>query len=819
MLKESTNKYNICYHCGEECNDHDIMKDDKHFCCSGCEFVYGMLNASDIKDYYSRFGSTGLSMKNVQDADFSFLDDPVMIENLNHYNIGNQSKTTVMLPQIYCSACIWLIENLHRLHNGIIESKVNFLKKEAAIRYDNTLISLREVFELLHKVGYTPVLNLSDSNKKERDIEYKHIWRKVGIAGFTFGNLMLFALPDYLSMGELDDYFSSFLGYLNFILAFFVMYAGQDFFKSAWQGLRLNHINLDVPISLGLIVLFIRSFYEILTGTGPGYLDSTAGLVFFLLLGRVFQRKTYYNLTFDRDYKSYFPISVLRMKDNVTESVPVNNVEIGDILTLRNNEIIPMDSVLKSKNATFDYSFITGESAPVTLSKGDRIYAGAKVQGSLIEVEVAKKFHSGYLIELWNQTISEHVHQSKIGRLSDVVAKYFTIAVVLIALGGFMFWVGNDIDKAVNAFTSVLMIACPCALALSMPFSFGTAMRIFAKNNFFVKKDNVIENLAKITHIVFDKTGTLTDEKQSVVNYKGLPLSETNIALVLGVAANSTHPYSRTIAKYLTTISKSSCSNLDFTFFLETSGRGIEAKTGDNLISLGRLDWVLNSDIKNKLDFDSIYEQDIINKESTVAVSVNQQFLGVFIIKSGLREFAQDVFSKLKKAYKISIISGDSDRDRKLLEDKVGNDIPMYFNFLPDEKIKHIADIQTGEQRVLMAGDGLNDAGAMQKATVGIAVSDNLANFTPASDAIILSDAMNKLPDFLKLSKDSLRTVIYAIIISFLYNIIGFSFALQGTLSPLIAAILMPISSVSVVLFAVIKVSLHAKPLRRTPTK
>lgn len=813
-MKESKQTYNICFHCGEECTDHDIIQDDKHFCCTGCQFVYSMLNSSDVKDYYSKFGSTGLSMKNVKDADFSFLDDPLMIQNLTHYNINNQSKTTVVLPQIYCSACIWLIENLHRLHNGIIESKVNFLKKEAVIRYDNTLISLRGVFELLHRIGYTPVLNLSNSNKKDRDIEYKHIWRKVGIAGFAFGNLMLFALPDYLSMGELDHYFRSFLGYLNFILAFFVMYAGQDFFTSAWQGVKLKHINLDVPISLGLIVLFIRSFYEILTGIGPGYIDSTAGLVFFLLLGRVFQRKTYYNLTFDRDYKSYFPISVLRKKDSHTESVPVNNVEIGDILTLRNNEIIPMDSVLKSKTASFDYSFITGESAPVNLHKGDRIYAGAKVQGSSIEVEVAKKFHSGYLIELWNQTISENLHQSKIGRLSDTVAKYFTIIVILTALSGFLFWVGIDMDKAINAFTSILMIACPCALALSMPFSFGTAMRIFAKNNFFVKSDNVIENLAGITHIVFDKTGTLTDNKHSTVEYKGLPLTESSISLILEVAKNSTHPYSRTIAKYLLTISKSHDAEVNFSTYIETSGKGIDAKTGNNIIKLGRFDWVKKFNINNKSDCEGLFEQHSLNKESTVAVSINQQFLGVFIIKSGLRDFAHNLFSRLKKDYKLSIISGDSDKDRSMLEETAGNNVPMHFNYMPDEKINYIAKVQNERQRVLMVGDGLNDAGALQKATVGIAVSDNLANFTPASDAIILSDAMRMLPDFLKLSKDALRTVVYAITISFIYNIIGFSFALQGTLSPLIAAILMPISSVSVVLFAVIKVSLHAKSIR-----
>ena len=205
---EESGKYNICYHCGEECRDVDIEKDGKHFCCTGCEFVYDMLNSSDLDDYYEKFGNTGLSLKNTKDADFAFLDDPNMIETLLQYEIENESKVTVYLPQIYCSACIWLIENLHRLNPAIIESRVNFMKKEASIRYDNTKITLRGVFELLHRIGYTLLLNLSDTEKKSDNKEYKKLWRKVGIEGFAFGNLMLFALPDYLAGGEIDEYFT-----------------------------------------------------------------------------------------------------------------------------------------------------------------------------------------------------------------------------------------------------------------------------------------------------------------------------------------------------------------------------------------------------------------------------------------------------------------------------------------------------------------------------------------------------------------------------------------------------------------------------------
>lgn len=807
MTKE--NKYNICYHCGEECRDVDIEKDGKHFCCKGCEFVFDMLNSSDLDDYYEKFGNTGLSLKNSKKADFSFLDDPNMKETLLQYEIENESKVTVYLPQIYCSACIWLIENLHKLNSAIIESRVNFLKKEAAIRFDNTKITLRGVFELLHGIGYTPLLNLSDSEKKTQDTEYKKLWIKVGIAGFAFGNLMLFALPDYLSPGGLDEYFQSFLGYLNVFLSFFVLYAGSDYFLSAFNSLKVRHINIDVPISLGILILFVRSIYEIFSGTGLGYVDSMSGLVFFLLLGKVFQKQTYHNIVFDRDFKSYFPISVLRKKNGIEESVPVNNVIVGDILVIRNNEIIPTDSILLSSTANFDYSFITGESTPVSVKQSGKIYAGAKVIGASIEVEVKKKFHSGYLIELWNSKISENQGRSKVSQISNVVAKYFTVTVLLVAFAAFAYWFCfNDINKAINAFTAVLIIACPCAIALSIPFSFGTAMRIFSRNNFFIKNDGLIENLAKLTHIVFDKTGTLTKPDAKGLQQKGKELTQEEKQIIKSVVRNSTHPYSRMISNFLKVDEV-----YEIDSFVESPGMGIEAVYNEHEVRIGRIDWVKEGFVR--VD-DSVVDINLFlkNKESTIAVAIDRELVAVFVVKSIFRTFLKELFSKLSQKFEISIISGDSKKDAEELNKLAGDNVDMLFNRMPSEKVSYIERLQQEGDIVMMTGDGLNDAGALQQANFGLAVSEDISGFSPACDGIIMSNSLEQLPAFLQLSKLSLRTVIYSYIISFLYNIIGFGFAVQGTLSPVIAAILMPISSVSVVLFATGKVLFHGKRLK-----
>lgn len=803
---------NSCYHCGDDCVDIDIIRDEKHFCCTGCELVYGMLNAGDLQDYYSKFGNTGLSLKHVEKADFSFLNDIMVSETLIQYSIDSESKVTLYLPQIYCSACIWLLENLNRLNKGIIESKINFLKKEASIRFDNTLITLQGLFELLHSLGYTPLLNLSDTNMKNNGRENRMLWRKVGVAGFAFGNLMLFAMPDYLAGGDIDVFFKSFLGWLNLILSLLVLYAGSGYFISAWNALKVKHINLDFPISLGIFVVFARSVYEILSGAGSGYIDSMAGLVFFLLLGKVFQQKTFHNLSFDRDYKSYFPISVLRLSEGRKESVAVNCIIKGDRLIIRNNEVVPVDSILrtfdKAQIHEFDYSFITGESSPIALKHGDRIYAGARVVGASVEVEVVKKFESGYLIELWNKTISKHSANSRVSRISDTVAKYFTMAVILIALAAFLFWAGSDISKSLNAFTAVLLVACPCALALSLPFTYGTAMRIFAKHNLFVRNDTVVENMASVSHIIFDKTGTLTKAKSSGINYDGRELSEEEKMMVKAGCANSIHPYSRLIALYFENIEDISVDE-----FNESTGNGYEAKIRNSIVRLGRMEWAAAS-ITTHPEIRTDYKEQFNNHESSIALSINGEFAGLFVVKSEFREFIGVLFGRLEKDYTLSVLSGDSERDRITLEAIIGKDKEILFNKLPDEKVNHVRKLQSEGKRVLMAGDGLNDAGSLQQSDFGLAVSEDIANFTPACDGIILSESLQNLNVFLSVSKFAVTTVKLSIMLSILYNFIGFYFAVQGTLSPVIAAILMPVSSVTVVLFAVGLLGLKAKKLK-----
>jgi P-type Cu+ transporter len=302
----------ICFHCGDVCPDDTIRIDNKYFCCNGCKTVHILLSDNDLTKIYeeARIGSD--SKSKFDKDEFSFLDDNSIVEKLLKYNIENRSKVIFYLPQIYCSACLYLIENIHLLENGVLESKVNFLRKEVSITFDNQKTSLRKIVELLTLLGYRPTLNLSDIEQPRKIAHNRSLYIKLGIAGFAFGNIMLMAIPEYLSGGTIQSDIRTYMGYISILLSIPVMYAASDYFKGAWHGLKMKTVNIDVPLSLGILVLFLRSVYDILFTADSGFIDSLTGLVFFLLLGKLFQQKTYHNLSFNRDFKSYFPLSVIK---------------------------------------------------------------------------------------------------------------------------------------------------------------------------------------------------------------------------------------------------------------------------------------------------------------------------------------------------------------------------------------------------------------------------------------------------------------------------------------------------------------------------
>ena len=796
--KEKVEKI-ACFHCGDDCDREHIIFNNKDFCCNGCKTVFEILNQNDLCTYYDLEKTPGISLKSKKlDDKYAYLDNDEISHLILDFKEKEKAKVTFYIPAIHCTSCIWLLENLYKLTEGVNHNRVNFVKKEFSVDFNPEVISLRKLVELLVTLGYEPNISLENSNKKSEKSINRSLYLKIGVAGFAFGNIMLLSFPEYFGFEGLEENIRRFLSYLNILLSLpVVFYCANDYFRSASSGLKQKFINIDVPISLGIIVLFTRSIYEIISMSGPGYLDSLSGLLFFLLVGRWFQNYTYQGLSFERDYKSYFPLAIYKYIDDKLEIIPVNQIEKGDMISVRNQEIIPADSILKSTHANIDYSFVTGESNPVSKKNGEYIYAGGRQLGESIDLEVIKPVSQSYLTQLWNNDAFTKEKDESYEMIINRISKYFTVGVLVLSLIGFGLWFGKDMRTALNAFTAVLIVACPCALTLSAPFTLGSTMRIFGKRNFYLKNVHVIEHLLKITHIVFDKTGTITYNQTGVVNYEGEDLKQEDCKSIKALAMNSTHPLSRILAESI----QENISNISLEKYQEITGEGLQAVVEGNTYKLGNWDFV-TMDIRNKEE---------LADATQVYVSKNSNFLGRFKIENKYREGIQDVISYLKERFRFSILTGDNKTEEQRLVKLFGNSTTYRFKQSPQEKLNFIIKLQNKNERVLMIGDGLNDAGALQQSEIGISVTDDTSNFTPASDAIMTSNSLKYLPEFLNFAKISQRIVIAAFIISFLYNIIGISFALTGKLTPLIAAILMPLSSISVVVFATTVTNLMAK--------
>lgn len=769
----------LCRHCGDTCACPDIRTTAGTFCCNGCASVFALLATHGLTQFYACDTGAGLSQRSAAQRDairFAPLDDPAVGQRFIDAHDGTFSHATFSVPSLHCASCLWLLEQLWRFDEGIGRSEADLMRRTVRIAFRPDRTTLRSVAERLAALGYEPVLD-SERSAGRMPAARRALYLKLGLAGFAVGNMMLFSIPRYANGAPLEPAFQRLFDALNVLFAIPVLvYSASDFFKAAWHAVRMRAITLDVPVAMGLAVLFLRSLWDILTRSGAGFLDSFAGLVFFLLIGRLFQQMAFDRIAFDRTVRSFLPLSVRVLTGATMTMRPIEALDPGDVIVVRPQEVVPADARLITGSGRIDLAFVTGEQAPVSLQAGATVSAGGRVVGEALHLLVLRRVSHSRLAQLWNDPVFAQRPSHWITSVSARFGYWFTVgAVALAALGFYAWW--PDVRMATQVATAVLIIACPCALTLAAPITLGTALGKLGEAGVYLKQGAVALDLSRVDTVAFDKTGTLTTaEAAALVDLHGL--DDADWARVRRLAAESVHPVSRALAGREAVVG---------------TARGVRDIVGEGIT--GDIDGAAVA----------IGSASLIARVAGVPMTAApgrtwacvDGRVGSLLLATPERSGMMTVASELAASHETWLLSGDHDGEAPRWRAAFGD--RMRFRQAPEDKLAAVRASQAGGRHVLMVGDGLNDAGALAAADVGLAVSDDTACLVPACDAVIRGDRLTLLPAVLRYARRARAVIVLCFLVSVLYNVIGIGLALTGQLTPLATAILMPVSSLTVV--------------------
>ncbi|MBM3848268.1 MAG: heavy metal translocating P-type ATPase, partial [Verrucomicrobia bacterium] len=630
------------------------------------------------------------------------------------------------LPNIHCIACVWLLENLHRIRSGIGTCRVDFLRREVHIAFDPRAVSLAQIAATLASIGYPPDLRLSDLRGRMHASPHRRLWMKLGVAGFAFGNAMLLSFSHYLGLDALSaPDFQRLAAIVSFLLAIPVtFFCAEDYWKAAWISIRQRRLNLEVPIALGIAALFLQSAFDTWTGRGEGYFDSLAGLLFFLLIGRTFQTIIHDRLTFDRGLSDFLPLSSIRLRsDGSEETVAIDALNPGDMIRVRHGEWVPCDSTLAEGPGSFDLSFITGEANAAPIQRGEAVPAGARQVAGSVLLRVSKRVSQGYLASLWQQDAFRRERDDHARSATQRFSQRFTKIVLAVATVSGLFWSFQDPGMGLETFLAVLIVACPCALALAAPFALGTARRCLTQRGIHLRTVEVLETLAEVNTVVFDKTGTLTLSGAADVKWAGSQITP-DIAKRIGLlASQSAHPLAVCIQGAIRNMGFDVAMNegdrqagLRVAEFREFTGLGIEAKVDGHKLRMGSARFVGKEPESRELE----------ERQACVHVQIDGKQVGCFVAGLGLRPGVAEVLKALGKDRTTQLLSGDNDHDQDRFRRLFPPSSPLLFRQSPHSKLDHVRSLQAQGRTVMMVGDGLNDAGALRQSDVGVVVLDDL---------------------------------------------------------------------------------------------
>lgn len=747
-----------CLHC------HDKVAVGELYCCHACEVLYKVMHESDFKTQLQSLSQNANS--------YQYLDQP-SFEKM--YRLTPQARDfLIYVGGLECSSCVHLLEKVSEFYSQISESRVHFSNSTLLVKLTSEA-KLSQVMALIEELGYKPkILKSGESVRDQHKVENRKLLMRIGVAGAAAGNMMLYVVPIYSGLkGEMAQTFN-WICFALFLPILF--YSAVPFYRGAWNSLKHKVISVDLPITIALWLGFSVSTFNLVTKQSEVYFDSTASFMFFILLARYLLRKVQQYYLFQPDFDDLIATEKIeRVVGDQSEFIPTNEIKAGDILVIRSQMVIPADGILASEQAHLDLSLLTGESLPQRTFKNMNVFAGTKVFSDSILIEVKSVGSETHLGQLLAKLNSASQIKTDFGLLTDRLSQYLILAVLMTAVLFFAFYLPVSFQQALNRALALIVLACPCALAFGTPLAQGLALRKAKKMGLIIKNSAVLEKILKVENLFFDKTGTLTEGR--LYFYQSFPsdLSYHEKEIILGLENISFHPVAQNLRKQWHDV------------------KPIQIHQAKENISEGVEGFY-------KGDFYQLKASSISSDRGLMQVEFlkNHKRVAYLYFADQLREDAVDIVKQLKKRFsQISILSGDRSAEVLSVAEAVHlSKKQTYIGYSAEQKESLIRKTALS----CMIGDGSNDSLALQAADVGIAVSGSTDLSLSHADVYLTESGLKPIVKLITLAEQAQRTIKINIGISLAYNLIGGVLALCGFISPMVAAILMPISSLLLIL-------------------
>lgn len=799
-----------CFHCGlplpeTQIFSMEIQGQQRNFCCFGCQSVCAAIYEAGLEGFYQRTpDGTLLAPPPESPRDLGLYDlDEVQEEFVEE--LGDQRELHLLVEGIHCAACVWLIERSLGTLEGVNNAQVNLAGKRLLVRWNNNQVKLSNIMQRLADIGYSAVPFDPESAEGAIKKQNRSLLFRMAFAGFAMMNLLWISIALYTGADTADG--GQFLGlfqWIGFALATpTILYSGWPFLRGAWAGLRHFHATMDLPIAIGASATYLYSTYVTISGTPVGdvYFDTVVNFIFVILIGRyleaMFKRQAVASTQRLLDLQ---PRVATILKGDEEQLVPIRTVKTGDMALVKAGYKIPVDGTVLKGHSTVDESMLTGESEPVTKVIGDTVSAGTVNVSSALTLRVEGTLRDTALGRIIRLVEEAQASKAPIQCTADRIVPWFVVTTLLLATITFSYWLSTNFELALMAATSVLIITCPCAFGLATPMSIAVASGLGARNGILVKNGTVLETLSRVSHIVFDKTGTLTKGRMRVREIMPAKGIEANALLELAAVVErySEHSIARAIIEAAEEQQVNPLVKTPEAFRGEP-GHGVMAYVGEKSVVLGTTKWLQQQGITITDEFISTIDSLEKQAFTCVHIGLDQHYAGIIAIADELRPDAAKLVSELRRAgIRMTLLSGDRRRVAEAVARELGG-MEVIAEVLPQDKDRVISELQQQGEWVAMVGDGINDAPALIRANIGIAIGSGTDASVESADIVLMSDELDKVRLAAALSRRTLRTIRQNIGLSLTYNLIMVPLAMLAYITPLFAAIAMPISSLLVI--------------------